>query len=67
MTVWKIYLIGFAVALFYITYQYIGYCIKNKVDYKKELRDSKVLMMLVLNSLGSWFSVLFCWVTRDKD
>jgi hypothetical protein len=64
---WQIYLIGFAVALFYLTYQFIGYCVKNKIDYKAELRNQATLMIIVLDSLGSWLTVLFCWLTRDVE
>ena len=64
---WEIYLLGFAVALFYLTYQFIEYCVRKRIDYRRELMDSKVLGMIVLDSLGSWLTVVLCWLTRNVE
>lgn len=64
---WEIYLLGFAVALFYLTYQFIEYCVKRRIDYRGEIKNPKVLWVIVLDSLGSWLTVLFCWLTRDAE
>ena len=64
---WEIYLIGFAVALFYLTYQFIEYCIKHRIDYRSELKDNRIIGMIILDSFGSWLTVLFCWLTRDVE
>ena len=64
---WQIYLLGFVVALFYLTYQFIEYCVKRGIDYRVDLRNFQVLGLIVLDSLGSWLTVLFCWLTRDVE
>ena len=64
---WQIYLLGFAIALFYLTYQFIEYCVRKRIDYRRGLMDFKVLGMIVLDSLGSWLTVVLCWLTRDAE
>ena len=64
---WEIYLLGFAVALFYLTYQFIEYCVKRRIDSRREITSPKVLGMIVLDSCGSWLTVLLCWLTRDVE
>jgi hypothetical protein len=64
---WTIYLTGYIVALLYLTTQYIEYCDKNRIDYNEELTDNKTLGMMILYSLGSWLTVLFCYISEEKD
>ncbi len=64
---WTIYLSGYVIALLYLTDQFIDYCIKNKINYSEELADNKTLGMMLLYSLGSWLTVLFCCINREKD
>ena len=64
---WAIYVSGYVIALLYLTDQFIDYCIKNKINYSEELADSKTLGMMLLDSLGSWLTVLFCYISREKD
>ena len=63
----EIYLIGFAVALFYISYQFIEWCIKNKIDYAANLHNPSILGLIIFEALGSWLTVLVCHLTKDVD
>ena len=64
---WLIYLIGFGVALFYTSFQFIRWCEKHRIDYRNQFRDVNTLLMIILESFGSWITVIFKYVTRDKD
>ena len=63
---WLIYLSGFGAALFYISYEYIKWCIKNRLDYREGFKDVNTLSMMVLFSLGSWLTVIYL-VFNDDD
>jgi hypothetical protein len=64
---WSIYLSGYVIALLYLTDQFIDYCIKNRINYSEELANNKTFGMMLLYSLGSWLTLLFCYITREKD
>ena len=63
--VFKIYVLGFIVALFYISFQFIEYCVKNRMDYTAAFSDYNILSMIILESLGSWLTVIVCFLTRN--
>lgn len=64
---WLIYLSGFGAALFYISYEYIKWCAKNRLDYRKGFNDVNTLSQIVLDSLGSWLTVVFLYLGRDRE
>jgi len=61
---WLIYLSGFGVALFYISYEYIKFCINRHIDYRASLSDIDTLTQIVIDSLGSWFTVAFLYIAH---
>ena len=64
---WYIYLIGFGVSLFYVTHEFIRWCVKHKINYREALNDNEVLFRIIIDSLGSWVTVLFYYISRDSD
>ena len=64
---WLIYLSGFGAALFYISYDYIKWCTKNRLDYREGFKDVNTLSMMVLDSLGSWLSVFFLYISSKDE
>lgn len=52
-----VYLIGFALALFIVTYKYIVSCNKNGIDYRLGLGSNNILVCMIADALGSWFTV----------
>lgn len=64
---WYIYAVGVVVALFLITDEFKKWCLKNRIDPNTATSDYNVLLMIVIDSLGSWISVGFWWFTREKD
>jgi len=63
----QIYLIGFAVALFYVTYEFKKFCLKNNLDFQSAINNQLILLNIVLDSLGSWLTVLFYYIGRNKE
>ena len=64
---WFIYLLGFGFALFYIADDFIGWCEKNKMDYREGLNDTGMIINFVLFAIGSWASVFFLYMTKEDD
>ena len=64
---WYIYAVGVVVAMFLITDEFKKWCLKNRIDPNTVTSDYNVLLMIVIDSLGSWISVWFWWFTREKD
>ena len=64
---WFIYLLGFGFALFYITDDFIGWCEKNKMDYREGLNDTRMIFNFILMAIGSWATVLFIYMSKEYD
>lgn len=64
---WFIYLLGFGFALFYIADDFIGWCEKNKMDYREGLNDTRMIFNFILMAIGSWATVLFIYMSKEDD
>jgi hypothetical protein len=64
---WFIYLIGFITALFFETCEFRKWCIKNHLDPNLSNWDFTVMLGIFMSSIGSWVSVAFWYLSRDKD
>lgn len=64
---WFTYLLGFIFALFYITDDFMGWCTKNKMDYREGLNDTRMKLDIILFAIGSWASVFFLYMTKQDD
>lgn len=62
----QIYLLGFIVALFYVSSEFIEFCKKNNIDYRLAFKDNAIIFNIILDSLGSWFTILFYYIGQDK-
>jgi hypothetical protein len=64
---WLIYLSGVVFCLYWMTADYIDWCVKRKIDYRKEFRDLELPFNIAICSLGSWLMVLFLYWTKRKS
>jgi hypothetical protein len=62
---WLIYFSGLIFALYYVTNKFIAWCVKNKIDHKAALRDWGNLCGIAFDSLGSWITVIFYYLSKD--
>ena len=63
---WLIYLSGVVFSLYLMTTDYIDWCVKRKIDYRKEFRDLEVPFDIAICSFASWLMVLFLYWSKKK-
>ena len=61
-----IYLIGFALALFWFTSDYYDFNVRHGKDVRYIFSDSSDIVNIFLFALGSWVSVLYLALTDDE-
>lgn len=66
MLFFHIYLLGFIIALFYVSSEFIEFCKKNKIDYRYMFNNDKILFNIILDSLGSWITIIVYYINRNK-
>ena len=64
---WYIYVSGFITALLVITGEFRKWCMRHRISPEAVSRDYGVLLMILLDALGSWVSVGFFLFTKDKN
>ena len=65
MSVWLFYLIGFAIALVWVTYDYYVFNAKLGKDMRYIFTDPNDIKHLFLFALGSWFAVIMLIFSDD--
>ncbi len=62
-----IYASGFIAALLVITGEFRKWCMRHRISPEAASRDYGIILMILLDALGSWVSVGFFLFTKDKD
>ena len=66
MDIITIYLIGFAIALIWITYDYYVFNVRHGKDVRYIFDDPNDIWDIFLFSLGSWISVISLFFSNDE-
>ena len=66
MDIITFYLIGFAIALIWFTYDYYAFNVRHGKDVRYIFDDPSDIGYIFLFSLGSWASVLCLLLTNDE-
>ena len=64
--IFKIYLLGVVVALFYVTFEFKKFCEINNLDFQSACNNPSILFNIFIDSLGSWLTILFYYIGRDR-
>lgn len=64
--IFEIYLLGFLIALCFVVREAMDFCFRNKIDFRQEFKNIKVIKLLLLYSCGSWLTVAhYLFVKKD--
>ena len=66
MDILTIYLIGFAIALVWFTYEYYAFNVERGKDVRYIFDNLNDVRDIFIFALGSWISVIFLLLTEDE-